>query len=164
MWILQVLDSITTRLALVSPAAARAPESRPAQAYLSGTELKMLCLWERYGNCLEDYMGLSENVGLIFLMKWPFKNGIMISKTIGYNGVHYFQTHPYYFHNIFPYTVIYIKQSYNKTICILYIFIHIIYLYILRMRRAALIFWQFSWPCVPVTSHEHVTCCHDAPW
>ena len=41
------------------------------------------------------YLGLSENVGLIFPMKYPFKNGIMISKTIEYNGVHYFQTHPF---------------------------------------------------------------------
>ena len=37
-----------------------------------------------------------ENVGLIFPMKFlPFKNGIMISKTIGFRGLAYFQTHPY---------------------------------------------------------------------
>ena len=31
----------------------------------------------------------------IFPMKKQFFIGIMISKTIGYNGVHYFQTHPF---------------------------------------------------------------------
>ena len=35
---------------------------------------------------LNNQMGLSENVGLIFPMKYPFKNGIMISKTIGFRG------------------------------------------------------------------------------
>jgi hypothetical protein len=56
MWILQVLDSMAS-LALVMAAARAGPEPGPAQlAYLSGTELKMLCLWEQYGNCLEDYI------------------------------------------------------------------------------------------------------------
>ena len=39
-------------------------------------------------------MALSENVGLIFPMRSPFNNGIMISKTIGFRGTNHFQTHP----------------------------------------------------------------------
>ena len=39
-------------------------------------------------------MGMSENVGLIFPMIASHLVEIMISKTIGYNGVHYFQTNP----------------------------------------------------------------------
>ena len=43
-------------------------------------------------------MGLSENVG--YTPQWnshliSFKNGIMISKTIGFRGLAYFQSHPY---------------------------------------------------------------------
>ena len=51
-------------------------------------------IWEISGN-IWKYMGLSENVGLIFPMKKPFFIGIMISKTIGYNGLHniFRQTH-----------------------------------------------------------------------
>ena len=41
-------------------------------------------IWEIYGK----YMGMSENVGLIFPMIASHLVGIMISKTIGYNGVH----------------------------------------------------------------------------
>ena len=52
---------------------------------------------DKYYNDIErhKYMGLSENVGLIFPINSHLV-GIMISKTIGYNGVHYFQTNPYH--------------------------------------------------------------------
>ena len=63
-------------------------------------------LWMRPFRCKDDVRWLSEriwcgfgpeNVGLIYV-NIPneiaiFHGGIMISKTIGYNGVHYFQTH-----------------------------------------------------------------------
>ena len=57
-------------------------------------------------------MGLSENVGLIFPMKQPFFIGIMISKTIGPNGVHYFQTHPDVY-----YPLVNIQKTMGKSPC-----------------------------------------------
>ena len=42
---------------------------------------------------IDCYMGLSEN--RVYSQWNSHLIGIMISKTIGYNGVHYFQTHPY---------------------------------------------------------------------
>ena len=39
-------------------------------------------------------MGVSENVGYVPNEIAIYIIGIMIMKTIGYNGVHYFQTHP----------------------------------------------------------------------
>ena len=57
-------------------------------------------IWDLYGIYMESiwnstmkHMGLSENVG--YIPNDSHLIGIMISKTIGYNGVHYFQTHPY---------------------------------------------------------------------
>ena len=41
---------------------------------------------------VQSQMGLSEN--RVYSQLLPFKNGIMISKTIGFRGLAYFQTHP----------------------------------------------------------------------
>ena len=49
-----------------------------------------------------SHMGLSEN--RVYSQLYPFKNGIMISKTIGFRSTNHFQTHPHFCHwnPIFP--------------------------------------------------------------
>ena len=47
----------------------------------------------------QDHVGLSEN--RVYSQWNSHLIGIMISKTIGYNGVHYFQTHPCLMFNSF---------------------------------------------------------------